>query len=282
MLDRWIIQNADTAQVVLFFALFAIFALAELLAPKRTGDAHRKERWFTNLLLTFLNIGVMILLPVTLLGAAVWSKAQGYGIFNNANLAPGVFIVGNLLARGFISFFTHFLMHKLPILWRIHRVHHLDTELDISTTVRFHPLEFLAGLLPGVPLAIGFGISPWVLLLYELLDAAITLFSHANISLPQRLERLLRYIIVTPDLHRIHHSSWQPETDSNFGAVFPIWDILFGTFRTQTREPQATMTLGLNEVRDKRSYHLLWLLGSPLIGKFRGAGAESRPLEQQQ
>ena len=268
MIDTWIIENADSVQVALFFTLFAIFGLAEALAPKRSGPIHRKARWLTNLVLTTLNIIVMGLLPVTFFGMGVWAQEQGYGLFNNVSLPLAVLVMGTLLARGFISFFTHFLMHKVPLLWRLHRVHHLDTELDITTTVRFHPFEFLGALIPGVPLVVAFGLSPWVLLLYELLDAAITLFSHANIRLPERLERVLRYVIVTPDLHRVHHSSWQPETDSNFSAVFPIWDILFGTFRTDTRMPQETMELGLEEVRDERTNRFLWLLGSPFLRRF--------------
>ena len=156
-------------------------------------------------------------------------------------------------------------MHKVSWFWRLHRVHHLDTELDVSTTVRFHPLEFAVALLIGIPLVLVFGLTLWILLLYELLDAVVTLFSHANIRLPMAVDRVLRFIIVTPDLHRIHHSSWQPETDSNFSAVFPIWDIVFGTFRTQTRAPQETMELGLEEIRDERANRMMWLLASPLL-----------------
>ena len=275
MIDTWIIENAESVQVALFFTLFAIFALVEALAPKRSGPVHRKERWLTNLVLTTLNIIVMGLLPVTFFGMAVWAQEQGYGLFNYVSLPLGVLVIGTLLARGFISFFTHYLMHKVPVLWRLHRVHHLDTELDITTTVRFHPFELLAALVPGVPLVVLFGLSPWVLLLYELLDAAITLFSHANIRLPERLDRVLRYVIVTPDLHRVHHSSWQPETDSNFSAVFPIWDLIFGTFRTDTRTPQETMELGLEEVRDERTNRFLWLLGSPFLRRFTGIDGET-------
>ncbi|MCI0699038.1 sterol desaturase family protein [candidate division KSB1 bacterium] len=269
MIDKWISQNANDLQVALFFALFFIFSLAEVLAPKRPGPMHRKERWLTNLLMTALNIAVMGMLPVTFFGVAVWAQKQGYGLFNYFALPLGVLVIGTLLARGFISFFTHYLMHKVPLLWRLHRVHHLDTELDVSTTVRFHPFEFLAALVPGVPLVVVFGMSPWVLMLYEILDAVVTLFSHANIRLPEGLDRVLRYVIVTPDLHRVHHSSWQIETDSNFSAVFPIGDIVFKTFRTETRTPHETMELGLEEVRDERANRFLWLLSSPFLGRLK-------------
>ncbi|RME58563.1 sterol desaturase family protein, partial [Candidatus Parcubacteria bacterium] len=263
MIDQWISQNANDLQVILFFTLFFIFSLAEVFEPKRPGPMRRRERWVTNLLMTALNIAVMSLLPVTFFDVAIWAQGQGFGLFNYFSLPLVGTLIATLLARGFISFFTHYLMHKVPLLWRLHRVHHLDTEMDVSTTVRFHPFEFLAALIPGVPLVVVFGLSPWVLLLYEIFDAGITLFSHANIRMPQSINRVLCYIIVTPDLHRVHHSSYQPETDSNFSAVFPIWDIIFGTFRTNSRELQETMELGLEEVRDKRTHQLGWLLGSP-------------------
>jgi len=179
-----------------------------------------------------------------------------------------------LLGRGFVSWVTHLLMHKVPLFWRVHRVHHTDTELDVSTTVRFHPFEFPIALVVGAPLILVLGPSPWVLLAYEVLDAAVTVFSHANVELPSALDRVLRYLVVTPALHRVHHSADPEETDSNFSAVFPIWDLVFGTFRTRTARPPLEMPLGLTEVRDERTASVAWLLGLP----FRGVAlTESRP-----
>jgi sterol desaturase/sphingolipid hydroxylase (fatty acid hydroxylase superfamily) len=169
-----------------------------------------------------------------------------------------------LIVRGFISFSTHYLMHTVPLLWRVHRVHHLDTELDVSTTVRFHPLEFFIQWVPGVLIVVGFGLAPWVLMFYELLDVAVTLWSHSNLRLPATLERVLRYVVVTPDLHRVHHSARKPETNSNFGAVFPVWDLVFGTFRPVPRDGHEHMRLGLDEVRGPDAHRPLWLLTSPL------------------
>ncbi len=156
-------------------------------------------------------------------------------------------------------------MHKVPTFWSVHRVHHLDTELDVSTTVRFHPFEFLLSLLIGIQVVVVFGLSPWVLLLYEILDAGVALFSHSNMRLPRKISRVLCYVIVTPDLHRVHHSAYWRETESNFSAVFPVWDLIFGTFRFDTREPQEAMQLGLKGVRDGRSNRLVWLLRSPFF-----------------
>jgi sterol desaturase/sphingolipid hydroxylase (fatty acid hydroxylase superfamily) len=150
----------------------------------------------------------------------------------------------------------------------VHRVHHTDVELDVSTTVRFHPLEFPIGLAIGLPLVLTLGLPPWVLLAYECLDVVITVFSHANVDLPRPLERALRFVVVTPGLHRIHHSVDPVETDSNFSAVFPLWDLVFGTLRTSTRVDPAAMPLGLHEIRDGRGLSLAWLLTAP----FRGFG----------
>jgi sterol desaturase/sphingolipid hydroxylase (fatty acid hydroxylase superfamily) len=185
-------------------------------------------------------------------------------VLRAVDLPLWLLIASNVLGRAFISFFTHFLMHHIPLFWRVHRVHHSDTELDVSTTVRFHPLEFLIGLIPGLPLVHAFGLSPAVLIAYELGDAAVTLFSHANLRLPPRVERWLGYLIVTPGLHRIHHSARPDEADSNFGAVLPVWDLVFGTYQRGTHEPQSTMRLGLAAVRDERTTRLGWILSLPL------------------
>jgi sterol desaturase/sphingolipid hydroxylase (fatty acid hydroxylase superfamily) len=261
----WLEQKSEDFQFVLFFGLLAFFIFWELVSPFRAAREGRKKRWPANFLLTVLNVLVLGMLPVTFMGAAWYAGGHGIGLLNWAALPLPVLLPAALLLRGFISFFIHFLMHKIPVFWRLHRVHHLDTEMDVSTTVRFHPLEFVGNLLVGIPLVLLFGLPVWTLLLYELLDVAVTLFSHANIRLPARLERILCYVIVTPDLHRVHHSTLQPETDSNFGAVFPIWDLVFGTFRTETRQRQEDMALGLTEVRDARTRRFGWLLISPIV-----------------
>ena len=255
----WIQQHGETLQVALFFGLFVALGILERLRPRRPGSTNQKQRWATNLGLTLLNLVVLISLPISFVVAASWAESRGWGLLNTLNTHGWVLIVATMLLRAFISWLTHLLNHKVPFLWRFHRIHHLDTELDVSTTVRGHPIEFVLSLGIGMPLVVAFGLSPWVLIAYELTDVVVTLFSHSNLKLPATLDRLLRYFIVTPDLHRIHHSSWQPETDSNYSAVFPIWDLVFGTFRSCPRDPHETIRLGLDEVRGARSQQLLWL-----------------------
>ena len=269
----WILAHGETLQFVLYFSLLLVLAALERLVPRRRGPMERTVRWPANFFLTFVNVIALGALPVSLLATAFWAQSNGWGLLNQLSLPLTVALAITLLVRGFISFFTHYLMHMVPLLWRIHRVHHLDTELDVSTTVRGHPLEFAVQTLIAVPIAVAFGLTPWVLVFYELLDVVVNLWSHSNIRLPVALDRVVRYVIVTPDLHRIHHSAWKPETNSNFSAVFPVWDLVFATFRARSRDGHERMRLGLDEVRGRAAHRPLWLLGSLFLGRFEASPA---------
>ncbi len=262
----FMLTYGEDLQVPLFFGLLLSFIVFEALFPFRHTQISQMKRRATNAGLTLLSILVLPVVPVTFISAATWAQSKQFGLFNI--IPPFPFfaeLLCVLLIRGFISFFTHFLNHKVPWLWRLHRVHHLDTELDVSSTVRFHPLEMPVSMFIGIPVVLLFGLDPWILIFYELFDVSVTLFSHSNIRLPGSLNRALRYIIVTPALHRVHHSSIHRETDSNFSAVFPVWDLVFGTFRTGTQFPPTTMQLGLDAPRDERTNSIGWLLVSPFI-----------------
>jgi sterol desaturase/sphingolipid hydroxylase (fatty acid hydroxylase superfamily) len=261
-LSQWILANGENMQIALFFSLLLVLAVAERLAPRRAATGDRALRWRTNFLLTALNLVAMSVLPISLIGAALWAGARGWGLLHHVRLPLAAAVVVTLLVRAFISFATHYLNHVVPLFWRIHRVHHLDTELDVSTTVRFHPLEFAIALVSGVPIVLAFGLPAAVLMAYELLDVVVTLWSHSNVRLPDRADRWLRYLVVTPDLHRVHHSTVRPETNSNFGAVFPVWDLIFGTFNATPRDGHERMRLGLDEVRGQDAHRPLWLLAS--------------------
>jgi len=271
MQELMLLHGADL-QVWLFFTFLLVFLFVERLAPRRQVPRNQRSRWTTNATLTLIAIAVLPLLPVTFITVGAWAESHQLGLLNNIPGESPIWLIAiaTLIFRGFISFLTHWLNHKVPVLWRLHRVHHMDTELDVSSTVRFHPLEMPVSMLIGLPLIVLFGLSPWALLFYELFDATVVVFSHSNLKIPKKLDRVLRYFIVTPDLHKVHHSSYQPETDSNFSAVFPIWDIVFGTFRTETKQPIPTMDLGLTEVGPEQAEDLRWLLLSPLL-KLEGA-----------
>jgi len=261
--SEFLMAYGDTVQVALFFGLLAALFALERLAPRRP-DTVSAARWRTNLGMTALNLVSLGFLPVTLLGAAAWAEARGLGVLPRIGLPLAATVVATLLVRAFISFFTHWLMHMVPALWRVHRVHHLDTALDVTSTVRVHPVEFALNGLIGAPIVVVFGLSPWMLMAYELVDVVVTLWSHANLRIPAGLDRVLRYVIVTPDLHRVHHSTRREETNSNYGAVFPVWDLVFGTFHPEPAEGHLGMRIGLDEVRGRAAQRFGWLLVSPL------------------
>lgn len=265
-METFLLESGESLQVWMFFGLLAGFAALERAFPRRPEPAAPWRRRSANLTLTVLAIATLPLVPMSFVAAAFWAQAEHIGLLNMAgDFMPGWLAAPlTLFLRGFVSFATHWLNHKVPLLWRLHRVHHLDMALDVTSTVRFHPLEMPVTALLGLPLIVAFGLSPWALVLYELLDVAVTLFSHANLRVPSIIDRYLRYLIVTPNLHAVHHSARQPETDSNFSAVFPVWDLIFGTFRTRTREPIEHMALGLSSHRGPEVYRIGWLLLSPL------------------
>lgn len=267
-------ENMDLLQYAAFFGGLAVFGFLELVLARQAAGTARRRRWPSNFLLTLLNIVILGAIPVTGLVAANLSSAQGWGILNDPALPFALALLLGVAARSLISYGTHVAMHKVPLFWRVHSVHHSDTAMDISTTVRFHPLEFLVSV-PVTLMAIAvLGIPPVVVIVYEVFDAGMAVFTHANVRFPRRFERWLQWIIVTPDMHRIHHSAWQPETDSNYGATLSLWDHLLGTYRAKTDDALNDMRIGLEDCRDERTFSLLWLLVHPFrMGIWRAQAA---------
>jgi sterol desaturase/sphingolipid hydroxylase (fatty acid hydroxylase superfamily) len=260
--ERILSDWGEPLQYLVYFGLLAGLGVVEALAPRQDGPPARRRRWPANFGLTALNVVVLGALPVSGLAVSVIAQQRGWGLLNHTALPLGVTLAASLLTRSLVSYVVHVAMHKVPALWRVHRVHHTDIFLDVSTTVRFHPLEFLIQLGPTALVILGLGLPPWTILLYELLDTATNLFIHANARVPARLEAWLRLFVVTPDLHRVHHSARWAETDSNYGVVVPWWDRLFGTYCPAVENPGASL-LGLEECQDRRASSFGWLLGLP-------------------
>ena len=255
----------DPLQYAAFFGVFLVLALLETVVPRDLSAPQRTWRWPTNIGLTLLTLAMMGAVPVSMIGAADFAQANDIGFLNVVSMpVEAAFAIG-FLGRAFLSWLTHYLNHKIPFLWAIHRVHHVDTRLDVSSTVRFHPLEFVFTTPVALAGVVAIGVPPLPLLIYELMDASVTVFSHANVRLPWWIDRPLRLVIVTPDVHRLHHSSYQPETDSNYGAVLTIWDRVMGTYRSKPTAELAQQENGLSEVQDSRSRNILWLLILPFI-----------------
>ncbi|KAA3632612.1 MAG: sterol desaturase family protein [Proteobacteria bacterium] len=263
VLDSFLRSEIELLQYLAFFGALLLLAALELRVQRNVDPPDRARRWPVNFALTFLNVLMLGVLPVSGVLVADYARDHGLGLLNLVESPLLFLLVAGLLLRSLVAWITHLAMHKIPLLWRVHRVHHADTFLDVSTTVRFHPLEFLV----STPLLVGsvlvLGISPAVLMLYELLDAVMAVFTHANVRLPGRLERIARCLIVTPEMHRVHHSTRQPETDSNYGATLSIWDHAFGTFRAKPSPELDAMPIGLEEFQDDRTASLGWLLALP-------------------
>ncbi len=264
-LERFVRDNMDPLMYGCFFGSLIVLGALELWITRSERAAPRRRRWPANWAMTALNIVVLGALPISGLAAAEIARANGWGLFNQLEVSFAVMLVAGFALRSLVSYGIHVAMHKVPPLWRLHRVHHTDTALDVSTTVRFHPLEFVVSVPVVVATIMAAGISPLVIILYELFDAVMAVFSHANIRLPRGVERVLQWGLVTPDMHRVHHSSAQPETDSNYGATLSVWDRAFGTYVRKADIDLTRMELGLEECRDGRSASFFWLLASPFL-----------------
>lgn len=266
-IDAFLRGSAEPLQYAIFFGALVALGALETVVGRSPAAPRRRRRWLPNFGLTVLNILVLGAIPLSGVLVADLARDGGIGLLNLMALPAVVAVAAGILIRSLISWATHLAMHRIPVLWRVHRVHHTDSFLDVSTTVRFHPVEFLIAtpvLLAGVLVT---GIPPVALMAYELLDTAMAVFTHANLRLPPTVERGLRLVMVTPDMHRIHHSASQPETDSNYGATFSIWDRLFGTYREMAPQNLADLRLGLDGVSEDRASSLWWMLTLPVRGR---------------
>ncbi len=234
-----------------FFGMLAVMALWEVLAPRRKRTFSRKQRWPANLGIVALNTFlVRVLLPTTGLGLAAFAQARGWGLFNLRLASLWITVPLTILVMDFVIYLQHVLFHAVPLFWRFHRVHHTDPEFDFTTGNRFHPIEIFISM--GIKFAViaALGAPPAGVLVFEILLNACATFNHANAFLPLRVDRVLRWLVVTPDMHRVHHSIEKDETNSNFGFNLPWWDRLFGTYRAHPRKGHLDMTIGLETPRD--------------------------------
>ena len=263
-MDHLIIKSETVIRLVFFFGIFAGMAAWEVFAPRRPLTRSRVIRWANNLGLTLLNTLLLRLaFPVAAAGVALHAAERGWGLGNVLPVPGWLAGILSLIALDFFIYCQHFLFHKVPLFWRLHRMHHTDLDLDVTSGFRFHPLEILLSMAIKMGIIVAIGAPAWSVILFEVLLNATSLFNHANIALNPGADRLLRLLIVTPDMHRVHHSVIIRETDSNFGFNFPWWDRLFGTYRAQPAAGHLAMTLGLANYRDKKWLTLPWMLAVP-------------------
>jgi sterol desaturase/sphingolipid hydroxylase (fatty acid hydroxylase superfamily) len=261
-----------------FALVFAAMALWEIAAPRRKLTAGRKPRWPSNLgILVVDALVVRILVPTAAVGAALLAAGRGWGLLHLAGLRLSVAALLGFLVLDLVIYGQHVVFHKVPVLWRLHRMHHADLDIDVTTGGRFHPFEILISMAIKIAVVIAFGVPVVAVLLFEVVLNATSMFNHANVAMPAALDRVLRWLVVTPDMHRVHHSIVRHETDSNFGFNLPWWDRLFGTYRVAPQAGQDGMTVGLPIFRDPRELRLDRLLTQPFRNDASAAGEEGAP-----
>lgn len=261
----WQWPDFDTAWLLGFWLLLVVFAFVEAAFPAFQEAPQRQVRWSTNIGLGLVNMVVNPLIPISEVIGAEWARQNGVGLLNVLHANWWVALLATILVRTLATYLFHVMTHKVPLLWRFHRVHHSDTHLDVSTAIRSHPVEFVFLFLLMVPVAILFGLDPMVLAAVQVFELSLELFNHANIRLPERWDRMFRWLIVTPNMHSLHHSSWQPETDSNYSGALSVWDRLFGTYSAAPRNGYAGLKIGLKNIDFDQASDIVWQLKSPAL-----------------
>jgi sterol desaturase/sphingolipid hydroxylase (fatty acid hydroxylase superfamily) len=253
-----------------FFGIFTVMAVWELLAQRRNLTVSKAERWFNNISITFLNAAVVrVLFPILAVGFAYKSAENGWGFFNLfafPELAAGIVCV---IFLDFIIYLQHVVFHIVSPLWRLHMMHHTDINIDVTTGSRFHPIEICMSMVIKMAAVAVIGAPPWSVIAFEILLNGTAMFNHSNVSMPQGLDRIIRLFLVTPDMHRVHHSVIIKETNSNYGFNLPWWDRLFGTYRDQPVKGHIDMNIGLANFRNPGRLTLPWMLAIPFLGKER-------------
>lgn len=247
----------------------ALMVLLEAVFPRRQRIASRWRRWTTNLSISALSTLVvrgmaLAAIPITAAGAAVWAQNHEFGLLNLLALDWHAALVASLVVLDLAIWLQHLASHRVALLWRVHAVHHADQDMDATTALRFHPIEIGLSMLFKAIVVLLLGAPLYAVVLFEIGLSAFALFNHTNLNLPQRLDALLRLVLVTPDVHRVHHSTRKDEQNSNFGFSTSLWDRLFGSYRAQAREPHDSMTLGLASYQQQEGVKLLWSLLLPV------------------
>ncbi|MHC8510253.1 MAG: sterol desaturase family protein [Rhodospirillales bacterium] len=262
--SSWLLAHESALRLAAFAGVLVLMSGLEALWPRRVRGRPRAGRWSANIgvvvIAAMLARAVMPLLPV---GAALWAEARGFGLFNALEIPLVIAVPAAVVLLDLAIYAQHVLFHKVPVLWRLHRMHHSDVDLDATSGVRFHPVEIILSLMIKIVLAVLLGAPAAAVMIFELLLNTTAMFSHANLNLPARADAALRRVIVTPDMHRVHHSTLRAEHDTNYGFNLSIWDRLFGTYTAEPGGGHTGMTLGLDDFRDPAVQRLDKLLMQP-------------------
>ncbi len=259
-----VFAHEPVIRIGVFIGVLALMALWELLAPRRALTVAKSVRWTNNLALVALNtIALRVAFPVAATGLALHATDQGWGLLQQVTLPETLRVVAGVVVLDLAIYFQHVLFHAVPTLWRLHRVHHADLDFDVTTGARFHPIEIFLSMAIKFAVILALGPPALAVLIFEVVLNAASMFNHSNVRIPSAIERVIRSFIVTPDMHRVHHSVLPNETNSNFGFNLSVWDRLFGTYCAQPAKGHTEMTIGLKGFRDPREVDrlagMLWL-----------------------
>jgi sterol desaturase/sphingolipid hydroxylase (fatty acid hydroxylase superfamily) len=268
-MNDFILNHEPGIRLACFLGIFAVMAVWELLAPRRALSQSKRQRWLNNLGLVVFNTALLrLVFPLAAVGMATTAELNGWGLFNRVGAPGWLALLASVVILDVAIYLQHVMFHAVPLFWRLHRVHHADLDFDVTTGSRFHPVEILLSMLIKFAAIVLLGPPIVAVVVFEVLLNATAMFNHSNVRLPLVLDALLRWLIVTPDMHRVHHSHLDHETNSNFGFNLSIWDRLFGTYQNQPEEGHEGMVIGLDTFRDAaHCVTLRGMLGMPLIGK---------------
>jgi sterol desaturase/sphingolipid hydroxylase (fatty acid hydroxylase superfamily) len=270
MMD-FLLAYEPAIRLAFFVGVLSLMAVWEFAAPRRRREIPRLLRWSNNLALVALDtVAVRLVFPVAAVGLALIGERQGWGLLNIYGAPPWLAFLAGVLMLDLVIYLQHVMFHAVPALWRLHRMHHADLEFDVTTGLRFHPVEILLSM--GLKFAVIAALGPpaVAVLVFEVLLNATSLFNHSNVRIAEPFDRVLRLLVVTPDMHRVHHSIYPHETNSNFGFNVPWWDRLFGTYRPQPKDGHENMTIGIEQFRNRRELWLDRMLVQPLLGPASG------------
>ena len=259
-----LVANELLIRLAAFAGIFAVMAAWEILAPRRDQKLGRRTRWSGNIGIVIVDaVLVRLVFPITAVGLALVAEARGWGLFYVLDLPTWVSVPLAVMALDLAVYLQHVLFHAIPTLWRLHRMHHADLELDVTTGTRFHPIEIILSMGIKLGAVSAMGVPAVAVLAFEVLLNATSIFNHSNVRIPAWVDRGLRWIVVTPDMHRVHHCILAPETNSNFGFNLPWWDRLFGTYRDQPAAGHLGMTIGIEQFREPAEQRLGCMLTQP-------------------
>jgi len=277
-MSDFLLQHEPVIRLGAFFGILCIMALWEVAAPRRARALPKWRRWASNLGIVFLNSALLrLVFPAAAVGFAVLAQSQGWGLFNQHTAPFALAVLASVVILDFAIYLQHVMFHAVPVLWRLHRMHHADLDFDVTTGARFHPIEILLSMLIKLAVIALLGPPAVAVMIFEVILNATAMFNHGNVRLPVGLDRVLRLLVVTPDMHRVHHSIEDHETNSNFGFNLPWWDRLFGTYQAQPDAGHEAMTIGIRDYREpKLVTDLPGMLVLPFLGKISGYAINRR------